>query len=548
MRMLSLVLMVSVLLATAAGAQTVSVTIDGTPVSFQGARAQVVNGRVLVPLRGVFEQMGAFVGWDPSTRTVLAQRGDTDVSLPLGSTTARVNGQPVRLDVPASVIGGRTLVPLRFIGEALGATVTWNAATRTVEIVTGEAGPGQPPPPGPVSISSITHNASGWLRAGDRLQVELEGTPGGSASFEIPGETGRIAMTEVASGRYEGTWRVPTDAPAVEGAAVLGQLVVGGASRVIQAGTAINVDTQPPAVRNLLPAPDTAVGRLRPTISATFDDAGGSGVDTASVQLTVNGRDVTRQADVTATFINYRPAANLPTGANRVALTVSDQAGNEATADWQFTLRGEREAITSVEYVAPRPLRPGDVISVTMAGTAGGQGRFWFLTPDGRRVGERALDETSRGVYEGEYTVRRDDDLAGATVVVSLRTPAGETFTSEAETPLGSVGGELGTPTIAYPTEGSSVDSPVTLRGTAPAGATVRLTVSYVSTVLGGVQVRGTLAQQTMTATRQGRFESDPISLQTVLAGRSTRYTATAVTVGPNGELSDADEVTFSRR
>lgn len=129
----------------AAGQAAVRVFVDGDQVVFDQPPI-IVGARVLVPLRGIFEKMGATVVWIPATRTVRAQRGATSVELQIGSTTARVNGNPVTLDVPAQIVGGRTLVPLRFISESLGASVVYDPAARTVQITTGAAGP---PPPAP---------------------------------------------------------------------------------------------------------------------------------------------------------------------------------------------------------------------------------------------------------------------------------------------------------------------------------------------------------------------------------------------------------------
>jgi len=124
------------------GAQTpasnVRVFVDGQPVGFD-VPPQIANGRVLVPLRGVFERLGATVAWDDQTQTVLAQRGATSVSLVIGNTQAMINGQPAMMDVPAMLVGGRTMVPLRFVSQALGANVNWDAATSTVAIASGGA-------------------------------------------------------------------------------------------------------------------------------------------------------------------------------------------------------------------------------------------------------------------------------------------------------------------------------------------------------------------------------------------------------------------------
>lgn len=92
------------------------------------------GGRVLVPLRGVFEALGATVQWDPAQGAVIARRAGREVVLAPGSREARVDGRPVPLDEPARVVGGRVLVPLRFLGEALGADVRWDPGTATVYV------------------------------------------------------------------------------------------------------------------------------------------------------------------------------------------------------------------------------------------------------------------------------------------------------------------------------------------------------------------------------------------------------------------------------
>jgi hypothetical protein len=118
-----------------AGAQEIQVTVNGSPVHFFNTQPRMMEGRVLVPLRGVLEKMGARVGWDQPTQTVTADRGHMALTLPIGSHTAQVNGREVRLDVPAMVVDGSTMVPLRFVSEALGADVGWSDATETVSIV-----------------------------------------------------------------------------------------------------------------------------------------------------------------------------------------------------------------------------------------------------------------------------------------------------------------------------------------------------------------------------------------------------------------------------
>jgi len=112
----------------------IPVTVNGNPVHFRGQGPVMMQDRVFVPLRGVLERMGARVNWDPSSETVTAYRDKTHVELRIGDRTASINGQAVNLDVPAKIVDGSTMVPLRFVSEALGDNVRWDEQAQTVEI------------------------------------------------------------------------------------------------------------------------------------------------------------------------------------------------------------------------------------------------------------------------------------------------------------------------------------------------------------------------------------------------------------------------------
>lgn len=108
-----------------------------------------VSGRVLVPLRGVLEQAGATVEWSEQARAIRARRGSRLVELAVGESRALVNGEAVRLDVPPMIMRGTTMVPLRFVAEALGASVRESAGR--VEIATQAA----PAPSKPVATAPV---------------------------------------------------------------------------------------------------------------------------------------------------------------------------------------------------------------------------------------------------------------------------------------------------------------------------------------------------------------------------------------------------------
>lgn len=92
------------------------------------------DGRVLVPLRDIFEGLGARVNYNSLDRTITARRRGTIVRMELGSRRAEVNGRRIRLDVPADTVDGSTMVPLRFVSESLGATVNYNAYRGVIRI------------------------------------------------------------------------------------------------------------------------------------------------------------------------------------------------------------------------------------------------------------------------------------------------------------------------------------------------------------------------------------------------------------------------------
>lgn len=105
----------------------VSVYINGSPVSFPDQKPYLDESasRVLVPVRFISEALGAKVEWLAEEQKVTIYKGDTQVSLVTGSKTCSIGGQDFQLDAPAIIVNSRTMVPLRFISEALDAGVTW---------------------------------------------------------------------------------------------------------------------------------------------------------------------------------------------------------------------------------------------------------------------------------------------------------------------------------------------------------------------------------------------------------------------------------------
>ena len=109
------------------------VTVNGERLKFDMPPI-IEGGRVLVPLRKIFEALNAEVNWDDASKTVTAVSGNKNISLKIGADSMTVNGEKISLDVPAKIKNGRTLVPLRAVSSALGANVGWDEESQTAVI------------------------------------------------------------------------------------------------------------------------------------------------------------------------------------------------------------------------------------------------------------------------------------------------------------------------------------------------------------------------------------------------------------------------------
>lgn len=114
---------------------SVTVTLDGNSIKSDVA-PQIVDGRTMVPLRAIFEALGATVAWSESTRTVTAIKDNDVVICTIDSYKMTVNGEQKKLDVAPMIIDGRTMVPVRFVAEAFGCNVGWDGEKRIVSIIT----------------------------------------------------------------------------------------------------------------------------------------------------------------------------------------------------------------------------------------------------------------------------------------------------------------------------------------------------------------------------------------------------------------------------
>lgn len=114
--------------------KAITILVNGKEVKTDSP-AFIKDGRTMVPVRFISEALGLKVDWDQATRTVTVDEGAKAMKLTIGSKKiVRADGKETAIDVPAMIKGGRTMVPIRAIGELSGAKVGWNAANREVII------------------------------------------------------------------------------------------------------------------------------------------------------------------------------------------------------------------------------------------------------------------------------------------------------------------------------------------------------------------------------------------------------------------------------
>lgn len=147
--------------ATFADSPAPAVFIDGTRMEFE-VDPVVIDGSTLVPLRAIFEELGANIEWNYGTRTVTAVKENMTIVYTLGKSTAKRNNDILTLSTPGQVVDGRTLVPLRFVSEALGSMVGWESKSRTI------------------TISSANKFPAKVIRVidGDTVEIEYDGLDG----------------------------------------------------------------------------------------------------------------------------------------------------------------------------------------------------------------------------------------------------------------------------------------------------------------------------------------------------------------------------------
>ena len=330
--------------AMPAAAQTVMV--GGQPLQLNPGPIER-SGRVFVPLRSIFERLGASVVY--AAGTINATKAPTTVSLHIGSTQATVNGQPQSLDVAPFIVGATTYVPLRFVAQSLGANVGYDAGTQVVSInmaglpparpVRPPYPPPYPPPPGP---GGMLYLRSQQPAPGERLANRFVVI---SASFSRAVYPGSVRVwldgSDITSrsGVSPSNFSYRPPAPLNFGEHTV--RVAGGDTAGVRfdrgwSFTIFNNGPPPGLVqlRAQQPAPGAKVSNRFATISAEFT----ASVNAGSVVVRLDGNDITSQCGVSSTGFSYKPPAPLDFGSHTVRVTGRAAGGSGFDRGWDFSV------------------------------------------------------------------------------------------------------------------------------------------------------------------------------------------------------------------
>ncbi|TYQ15039.1 UNVERIFIED_CONTAM: copper amine oxidase-like protein [Acetivibrio alkalicellulosi] len=180
MKKLSIFIVLSLLTLTIASVSfatnDITVLVNGEKVEFD-RQPYIKDGRTMVPIRFISERMGCEVIWQGLAQMVVIRKGDTIIVLQIGNTKVYLNDEAMEIDVAPEIQIDRTMVPLRFISETLGANVGWNGSTRTVTIDTEQ------PPDFIEPVINIVYPTHEW--DGFEFQVSLENWREYSSDYEV---------------------------------------------------------------------------------------------------------------------------------------------------------------------------------------------------------------------------------------------------------------------------------------------------------------------------------------------------------------------------
>jgi hypothetical protein len=432
-------------------AQAVTVTVAGQPLYMNPGPIERA-GRVFVPLRSIFERLGAGVVY--SAGTINATKGSTTVSITIGSTQATLNGQAQILDVAPFIIGATTYVPLRFVAQSLGANVAYDDSSRVVSISPrGGGGGGYVPPPRPIPPHPVPPPNPPPVSV-VRLVAQQPGPGAGvsnrfvtiSADFSNQVNPNRVRVwldgSDITnrSGLTRAGFSYRPPAPLGFGSHTVRASGYDAVGSPFDRSWSFNVNgvAPPPAVpvqlRNQQPAPNTTTANTFAVISSQFSRTLSN--NGASVRVWLDGSNITSRCGISATAFSYKPPAPLSAGSHTVRVAGNGPDGGSFDRSWSFSVSRAApgkitlsitspgaNAVVGRTFTVQGSTVPNAKLVITAGASPSTAGQFNLSTAAGPR-GNFSVDVTLRtlmGQQSIKVRVQATDPVTGQTTAQSLQ-------------------------------------------------------------------------------------------------------------------------------
>jgi hypothetical protein len=445
--------------------RTIAILINGEALEGE-APAQVVGGRVLVPLRAVFGALG--VGVQRVGKTITARLPTGSASVTVGSAEAAVNGNPVELDAAVVDREGTTFVPLRFVAASLGAQASYDQLGAKVEIVSAY-------------IGRATGAEQARAGGGTNVQGVVSAVDADSAPPSVT----------VVQGGVSRTINITSDAKIfIEDATIHSQVK----------GTLDDVH-----VGDALFAVLTAQGRVV-EVHDFFKSLSGTISAVSPIAIVLGNGRVVQPEKATDISLNGNPAqlADLHVG-DFVTVRSNPETGElrqivasrsaQAAATALPAASPSSVVITDFTIDATRPLRAGESLNVTLRGTVGGRASFDIAD----YVTGVEMHETQPGTYTGQFVVPERFNVTQVPVYGHLTYGAGSAPRAEAPTQLSAATTPPSVGEVAPPPGQTVNNSRPSIYATFVAPTEIAINPSSVTLVVNGHDV-------TSSATRTNSF------------------------------------------
>ena len=440
------------------------------------------------------------------------------------------------------------VVPLSQVSNGVAVTLDLTPDTTNVWRITVPVQVVAPPIEVPIehlpqifTVAAVGYTKA--LKAGDILTIQVTGDPKAERVTASVGDIIRdVVLTETAPGTYTRkiTITANTNAAAADIVAIL--QLGGKKSAAVKSVQPIIIDTRAPSFNVLIPGDGTQLLDRNPTLEAAYADPGGSGIDTKSIKMLVNGIDVSKLATITDTRVSYK-AKTLAIGLVTVRIELADLAGNPATAEWKMTITEAPAAVNQyVKHDVTAPLMAGQKLNLRAKLARTPFKLEWYL---GNKIISTLMSkDATSGEYRVTYTIDATDALGENSISLRMYSNARDSQVLFSTTPVTLVV-QPKEFAITSPVDKAKPPVPFVIKGVATPGSQVRVTVIYYGQLL--VALQGEIYKAILTTDAQGVWKTDTISVDTLLVEPKS-YSVLAELLDAKGVVTKSVKITLTRR